>query len=112
MTSHHGRGGGFQNPWPKGREPGFRVFLKWVLLERPLHRRPPDPPRTAFARATPSFPAPRAPAEQVVLTWVGHSTFLLQIGGLDGLTGPLWGERAAPGSLPRPPRLVAPGIAF
>ena len=112
MTSHHRPGGGFQNPWPNGREPGFRDFLKWVLVERPLHPRPPDPPRTVFARATPSFPAPRAPAEQVVLTWVGHSTFLLQIGGLNVLTDPMWGERASPVSFAGPRRWMAPGIPF
>src|SRR5258708_1186839 len=112
MTSHHRPGGGFQNPWPNGREPGFRDFLKWVLVERPLHRRPPGPPRPVFARATPSFPAPRAPAEQVVLTWVGHSTFLLQIGGLNVLTDPMWGERASPVSFAGPRRWMAPGIPF
>ncbi|HEY6854391.1 MAG TPA: MBL fold metallo-hydrolase [Gemmatimonadales bacterium] len=112
MAAHHRPGGGFQNPWTNGREPGFRDFLKWVLIERPRHGRPPDPPRAVFVRATPSFPTPRAPAERTVLTWVGHSTFLLQIGGLNVLTDPMWSARASPVSFAGPRRWVAPGIAF
>src|SRR5260221_547206 len=68
MTTHHRPGGGFQNPWNDRPDPGFRDFLKWVLVERPRHGRPPDPPRNTFARATPNFPAPRAPADRAVLT--------------------------------------------
>src|ERR1041385_9546987 len=78
QPAHHRPGGGFQNPWNDRPDPGFRQFLKWVLVERPLHGRPPDPPRTVFVRATPAFATPRAPADRTVLTWVGHSTF--QIG--------------------------------
>ncbi len=112
MTTHHRPGGGFQNPWNDRPDPGFRDFLKWVLVERPSHGRPPDPPRNTFARATPNFPAPRAPADRAVLTWVGHSTFLLQIGGLNVLTDPMWGERASPVRFAGPRRWVEPGIAF
>ena len=46
------------------------------------------------------------------ITWVGHSSFLLQIDGLNVLTDPVWGERASPLSFAGPKRLVAPGIAL
>src|SRR5690348_7573363 len=102
QPAHHRPGGGFQNPWSDRPDPGFREFLKWVLVERRLHGRPLDPPRTVFARATPSFPAPRAPADRLALTWVGHSTFLVQIGGLNVLTDPMWSARASPVSFAGP----------
>ncbi|WCK52544.1 MBL fold metallo-hydrolase [Aneurinibacillus sp. Ricciae_BoGa-3] len=33
--------------------------------------------------------------EQTTITWVGHSTFLIQIGGLNILTDPIWADRLA-----------------
>jgi N-acyl-phosphatidylethanolamine-hydrolysing phospholipase D len=60
--------------------------------------------------ATPTFPSPRAPADALVITWVGHSTFLVQVGGRNVLTDPMWGERASPSRFAGPKRRVPPGI--
>lgn len=46
------------------------------------------------------------------VTWIGHSTFLVQIGGLNVLTDPHWGEMTSPVSFAGPRRLVRPGIRF
>ena len=46
------------------------------------------------------------------VTWVGHSTFLVQLDGVNILTDPHWGERASPVGFAGPRRLVAPGLAF
>ncbi|SHN46420.1 MBL fold metallo-hydrolase [Cryptosporangium aurantiacum] len=46
--------------------------------------------------------------EQTVVTWVGHATFVLQIGGLTVLTDPIWSD-AMPGVTRR---LTPPGIAW
>ena len=46
--------------------------------------------------------------EQAVVTWVGHATFVVQIGGLTVLTDPIWSD-AMPG-IPR--RLTPPGIGW
>ena len=46
------------------------------------------------------------------ITWIGHSTFLIQIGGLSVLTDPNWSDRASPVSFVGPRRLVAPGLRF
>lgn len=46
------------------------------------------------------------------LTWIGHSTFLLQHRGVNILTDPHFGQRASPLSFAGPRRLVAPGIAL
>jgi N-acyl-phosphatidylethanolamine-hydrolysing phospholipase D len=46
------------------------------------------------------------------MTWVGHSTFLIQIGGLNVLTDPMWSEFASPVRVIGPRRYAAPGIAL
>jgi L-ascorbate metabolism protein UlaG (beta-lactamase superfamily) len=43
---------------------------------------------------------PRAQADQTLVTWVGHATYVIQIGGLTVLTDPVW-SRKIPGVRPR-----------
>jgi N-acyl-phosphatidylethanolamine-hydrolysing phospholipase D len=109
MPAHHRPGGGFRNPWPDATPAGFRAFLKWVLIDRMWQRRPKDPGPPAFTPRMPSF-APRAAADEITVTWVGHATFLLQIGGLNVLTDPMWSERASPVQFAGPRRHRPPGF--
>jgi L-ascorbate metabolism protein UlaG (beta-lactamase superfamily) len=46
------------------------------------------------------------------VTWIGHATVLIQAGGLNILTDPIWSERASPFSSVGPKRVRAPGIRF
>ncbi|MEX2282798.1 MAG: MBL fold metallo-hydrolase [Gemmatimonadota bacterium] len=46
------------------------------------------------------------------MTWVGHSTFLIQLAGINLLTDPVWSLRASPFQWLGPARMTAPGIAF
>ena len=55
---------------------------------------------------------PRAAPDQVTATWVGHSTVLLQVGGLNVLTDPMWSKRASPLWFAGPKRLTPPGVDF
>ena len=110
--SHHRPEGGFRNPWPLSQLHGFRDFLKWTLVERRQNPRPPDPDRSSFVVATPRFITPRAVPNAVTLTWIGHSSFLLQLGGLNILLDPMWSERASPVQFVGPRRWVRPGVAF
>lgn len=57
------------------------------------------------------FAALHAPTATTV-TWVGHSTFLVQLGGVNLLTDPNWSDRTSPVTFAGPRRLVAPGIRF
>jgi N-acyl-phosphatidylethanolamine-hydrolysing phospholipase D len=50
--------------------------------------------------------------DTLTLTWIGHSTFLIQIGGLNVLTDPMWSEFASPVRVIGPRRYTAPGIAL
>jgi|HubBroStandDraft_1064217.scaffolds.fasta_scaffold02527_6 L-ascorbate metabolism protein UlaG (beta-lactamase superfamily) len=46
----------------------------------------------------------RPPASGLRVTWLGHSTLLLEIDGLRVLTDPVWGVRASPSRLAGPKR--------
>ena len=47
-----------------------------------------------------------------LLTWVGHATALVQAGGLNVLTDPMFSERAFPVQFAGPRRAQAPGVAL
>jgi N-acyl-phosphatidylethanolamine-hydrolysing phospholipase D len=55
---------------------------------------------------------PRASATEWGATWIGHSTVLLQIGGLNVLTDPVFSERAFPVQWMGPRRVMDPGLAI
>ena len=65
-----------------------------------------------FPLATPAFEHPRAALDQCTLTWVGHSTWLVQLAGLNILTDPMWSERAGFVRFLGPRRVVPPAIAL
>ncbi len=54
----------------------------------------------------------RANGQAPTVTWVGHSTLLVQLRGVNILTDPIWSERASPVSFAGPRRLVPPGLKF
>jgi N-acyl-phosphatidylethanolamine-hydrolysing phospholipase D len=109
--SHHHPPGGFRNPWPDAAPADAKEVLRWQA-ERRRNPRAPNPPPGHFPRATPSFATPRATPDQITATWVGHSTVLLQIGGLNVLTDPMWSNRASPLWFMGPKRLTPPGVDF
>ncbi len=66
----------------------------------------------APARVAHAVRQPRVAPGECVITWVGHSTFLIQVDGLNILTDPVWSDRCAPVQWAGPRRYVAPGIPF
>ncbi|MCX5762701.1 MAG: MBL fold metallo-hydrolase [Gemmatimonadetes bacterium] len=56
--------------------------------------------------------AARVAHGECVVTWVGHSTFLIQCDGLNILTDPVWSDRCAPVQWAGPKRIVPPGVPF
>lgn len=104
LTIEHFRDGRFFNPGVK--EHGFRELFRWIS------RRKQGPWREWI----PSEPGPRPPAEvpgsNLRVTFVNHSTVLLQTGGVNILTDPVWSERVSPVSFSGPKRHRAPGIRF
>lgn len=112
LLRHHNPDGGFRNPWPGSSPQGYLAFLKWNLVDRLRKSLPADPPPGSFPRLNPAFESPRADAGELTLTWVGHSTLLVQIGGLNVLTDPIWSYRASPISFLGPWRWVEAAIEF
>ena len=50
--------------------------------------------------------------DTIRITFVNHSTFLIQADGLNILTDPIWSERSSPFSWAGPKRMRPPGIRF
>ena len=58
----------------------------------------------------PRFPPPgRVAPGRISATFIGHSTFLLQIGGICVLTDPIWSQRCSPVRFAGPRRARRPG---
>ena len=113
MPDHHDPSGGFRNPWAKASlDARIGGLLRWWFVDRLRHPPPPDPDPSIFPFAEPRFVLPRAQDDLLTITWVGHSTFLIQLGGLNLLTDPIWSDRASPIPGIGPKRRVDPGIRF
>ncbi|HEY5020903.1 MAG TPA: MBL fold metallo-hydrolase, partial [Gemmatimonadaceae bacterium] len=112
VPAHHRPGGGFRNPWPFAQMHGFLDFLKWSLIERPRNLRRPDPDPRVFVRVAPAYTVPRGAPDLLTITWIGHTSFLIQIGGLNVLTDPVWSDRASPVQFAGPRRWVPPAVDF
>jgi N-acyl-phosphatidylethanolamine-hydrolysing phospholipase D len=110
--SHHRPGGGFRNPWPGSVEHGFADALKW-MTQRLRKGTFGFTGRGTPPQTVPHVPmAPRVDSADCRITWIGHSSFLVQIGGLNVLTDPVFAERASPVRFAGPRRLQPPGISF
>jgi hypothetical protein len=61
----------------------------------------------------PSGISPRFPGAATTVTWVGHSTLLIQLDGINILTDPTWSDRVGPlsGTI-GVGRYTPPGLAF
>lgn len=110
LPSHH-TPDGFRNPWPDSEPRGLRDVIRW-MGQPSRQRRAPTPPRESFPTATPKVAYPRAAASEFSATWIGHSTVLLQIGGLNVLTDPVFSQRAFPVQWLGPRRTMKPALAF
>jgi N-acyl-phosphatidylethanolamine-hydrolysing phospholipase D len=101
----------FHNPWPDSEPRGAADLFRWAL-ERRTRPRAPTPPRGSFPVAVPEILRPRAAARDCRATWVGHSTVLLQLGGLNLITDPVFSARASPVQWLGPRRIMDPGLGL
>ncbi|MEA3018230.1 MAG: hypothetical protein QOI38_2952 [Sphingomonadales bacterium] len=105
--SDHYDGERFFNPGmpPPPRRDAGRFFRRWARAAD----RAEWPERVPV---TPTVPPRRVAGEEMRVTWIGHSTVLVQTQGLNILTDPLWSERTSPFSFVGPRRVRAPGVRF
>lgn len=105
-VSNHFDGWHFYNPVEMGPSARSIDVLLWVANRKPGPWRRwveteygPPPPRRVFRG-------------ELRVTFVGHSTVLIQMDGLNILCDPHWSDRASPVSRIGPRRHRAPGIRF
>ncbi|MFN0315474.1 MAG: MBL fold metallo-hydrolase [Burkholderiales bacterium] len=99
---HHTREG-FRNNYPHDPKGSFWAW-QWERLRRGLPKKPPEGYRFDFVKQSIlQLPNPS-------VTWIGHATVLLRVGGLNILTDPQFSERASPVPFAGPKRVVPPAI--
>lgn len=107
--AHHAEGG-FRNT-----NPGYVPATVWVRTKfffsrvwaTTFHPRSATLPRVANDGRT-----LRENRSEATVTWVGHSTLLIQLDGVNLLTDPHWSDRASPFSFAGPKRVTPPGLRF
>ncbi len=85
---------------------GLLDVLKWQL------NRDKGPWRKYYEMPYGSPPPAKVTGNEVQVTFINHSTFLIQLGGVNILTDPVWSERVSPFPWVGPKRMRPPGIRF
>jgi L-ascorbate metabolism protein UlaG (beta-lactamase superfamily) len=91
------------------RERGWQTegsFLKWQATREPGAW--PEHPEMTYGPPPPE----RVDGGRLRVTFINHSTTLIQMDGVNILTDPVWSERVSPVSFVGPRRHRAPGIRF
>ncbi len=103
--SEHFDGKKFINPSGKQAK-GLGDVLKWTMQrKREAWKEMID---ADYGNAPVANPDP----EKIVITFVNHSTFLIQYQGVNILTDPIWSKRTSPFQWAGPKRMRPPGIKF
>lgn len=107
--SHH-LTAGFRNTNPEFTRPSAWVRTKFFFSRvwaTTFHPKSADLPRVEN-----DGKALRENHTEASVTWVGHSTLLIQLDGVNLLTDPHWSDRASPVPFAGPRRVSPPGIRF
>jgi len=111
--AHH-TANGFRNLYvDDSTKPGFFDFLLKVRFQESW----PDEGELLLNSPTPKISVDLSqidnpPANELQVTWIGHSTMLIQYEGLTVLTDPMFSDRASPVSFAGPRRYMAPAITL
>ena len=104
----HHRPEGFVNKYDQLLDKPSFLKWQWDRIKNDLPRQTTKP----IIGISPNIEFIKNNHEQIAATWVGHTTILLQIAGINILTDPHWGDRASPISFLGPKRQQEPGISF
>ncbi|MFP5239413.1 MAG: hypothetical protein ACLGQW_06250, partial [Acidobacteriota bacterium] len=102
-SSDHFDGKRFRNPWGEA-ERSFLDMLRWMFSRGSV----PWPARVPVRVR--HVPPERVHGQGLRVTVVGHATVLIQTGGVNILTDPVWSERAGPLGVFGPKRTREPGL--
>lgn len=105
--SGHYDGTHFFNPEPTIRATGTPRGGLWTMLR--MRRDPAQWAKWPAALENKNFPPPEG---ETSLTWIGHSTFLLRLHGLNIITDPVFSDRCSPVGFAGPKRVRKPGLAL
>lgn len=114
-AEQHRRGDRFQNNYLEFEPKGLGALLRWrwhAAIDR--LPKPPDSP-TPRMEADLSFIGENARAGGAMIpaaTWIGHASVLVQAGGANLLTDPMFSDRASPLAFVGPQRAAPPGLAL
>ncbi|RYX91325.1 MAG: MBL fold metallo-hydrolase [Comamonadaceae bacterium] len=120
---HHTREG-FKNNYIAAVNKGFGELMRWQWERRrdglPKPPATPVPVQSPDMAAITSYPqawaraaaSPAQPQRPPAITWIGHASTLVQAGGLNMLTDPVFSKRASPVQFVGPERAQPPGIAL
>ncbi|XP_035207769.1 N-acyl-phosphatidylethanolamine-hydrolyzing phospholipase D-like [Stegodyphus dumicola] len=101
-------GGRFQNPWPTWRPPTFTNILKFGITRDKSKVPPKQELELVLPIVKQNFAKLSIPEDGIRVTWIGHSTVLVQMHGLNVLTDPIFSERASPSQVVGPKRYRDP----
>jgi L-ascorbate metabolism protein UlaG (beta-lactamase superfamily) len=102
-------GNKYYNVLPTSVSPpsGYGKLLSRYLFEKA--EREPSQPLGPFRADAAALAAP-VPADALRVTWLGHSTTLIEVDGRRFLTDPVWCARVSPSQLVGPKRFFAPPL--
>lgn len=109
----HHRPEGFQNNYTEATDKSRLDLLRWQI-ER-ARAGLPKPPEQLTPVVLPDMKfvsTNHGAAQEPAITWIGHATMLVQMGGLNILTDPIFSERSSPVQFAGPKRYQPPGIAL
>lgn len=107
-TKRHHTPEGFRNTAQTSNK-SFGEFLRWQRERRQLDI---SAPKVDLSVVPPDLPFIQGNRTQFAVTYVGHATVLVQIGGVNVLTDALFSERAFPVQFAGPKRWQPPGVAM
>jgi L-ascorbate metabolism protein UlaG (beta-lactamase superfamily) len=107
--SHHTIDG-FRNPGKDFKERKTKDLFKMLIWERVINSDPDSIPGFSIERIENDGSYLRENRSESTITWIGHSTLLIQVDGLNILTDPVWSKRVSPVNFAGPKRIIAPGL--
>jgi N-acyl-phosphatidylethanolamine-hydrolysing phospholipase D len=109
----HHRPDGFQNNYTNTTDISRSDLLKWIWQRHRDGLPKPPQQQTPVVDADIAFVKANIGKQQVpAITWIGHATMLVQMGGLNILLDPVFSERVSPVQFAGPKRYQPPGISL